>query len=124
MNPISLGNAMTLQIQATPSFTRIAKKLHPQDKKALDAAVSHIANHPLKGQEKKGDLTSVFVYKFKLNKQETLLAYTLVPNKLNPESVVLLAVGSHENFYETLKRGKVGAGSTSFEGIDSGSSPE
>jgi len=46
----------------------------------------------------------VFVHKFKLNKQETLLAYRLQPNKLAPEALVLLAVGPHENFYAQLKR--------------------
>lgn len=108
-------------------FTRIAKKLHPQDKKALDAAVRHIANHPMGGEEKKGDLARVFVYKFKLNKQETLLAYSLMPDKFSPISVVLLALGSHENFYETLKRGKLGklgSDSNSLNGMDAGSSPE
>jgi hypothetical protein len=46
----------------------------------------------------------VFVYKFKLNNQETLLAYELRPDKNAPTEAVLLAVGSHENFYAALKR--------------------
>lgn len=58
------------------------------------------------GEEKRGDLLGVFVYKFKfkLNSQETLLAYELGPNKVTPEDVVLLGVGPHENFYAQLKR--------------------
>jgi hypothetical protein len=95
---------MALAILATPSFARIAKKLHPQDKAALDAAVQAVASDPALGEEKRGDLNGVFVHKFKLNKQETLLAYRLQPDKLAPEALVLLAVGPHENFYAQLKR--------------------
>ena len=46
----------------------------------------------------------VFVYEFKLNKQETLLAYELSPNKLAPDEVFLLGIGPHENVYTQLKR--------------------
>jgi mRNA-degrading endonuclease RelE of RelBE toxin-antitoxin system len=95
---------MALAILATPSFARIAKKLHPQDKAALDAAVQAVASSPALGEEKRGDLNGVFVYKFKFNKQETLLAYRLQPDKLAPEALVLLAVGPHENVYAQLKR--------------------
>jgi hypothetical protein len=95
---------MALAILATPSFARIAKKLHSPDKAALDAAVEAVASDPALGEEKRGDLNGVFVHKFKLNKQETLLAYRLQPDKLAPEALVLLAVGPHENFYAQLKR--------------------
>lgn len=95
---------MVLLVTATPSFARVAKKLHAKDKKVLDAAVKSVAaNHAL-GVEKRGDLADVFVYKFKLNAQETLLAYSLRPDKTRPTELVLLAVGPHENFYAQLKR--------------------
>ena len=70
----------------------------------LDAAVQAVASDPTLGEEKRGDLSGVFVHKFKLNKQETLLAYRLQPDKLAPQELVLLAVGPHENFYAQLKR--------------------
>jgi len=95
---------MALNVRASPSFTRIAKKLHAKDKQALDQAVKAIASDPNIGEEKRGDLAEVFVYKFKLNNQETLLAYELSPHKLAPVEVVLLGVGPHENFYTQLKR--------------------
>ena len=95
---------MSLKVSASPTFARTAKKLHAKDKKALDQAVHDVAGDPTLGEEKRGDLSSVFVYKFKLNKQETLLAYELSPNKLTPDEVVLLGVGPHENFYAQLKR--------------------
>ena len=93
-----------LAVSATPSFARVVKKLTPRDKQAVDAAVTAIAGNHQTGDEKKGDLAGVFVRKFKLNKQEVLLAYLLKPSKAAPEEVVLLSLGSHENFYENLKR--------------------
>ena len=93
-----------LNITASPSFTRIAKKLHAKDKQILDDAIQWIAANLQSGEEKKGDLAGVFVYKFKLNQQETLLAYELKPDKFKPKALVLLAVGPHENFYSALKR--------------------
>jgi hypothetical protein len=95
---------MPLTVSASPSFNRVAKKLHARDKTTLDQAVKAIALDPLIGEEKRGDLLGVFVYKFKLNSQETLLAYELSPNKVTPEEVFLLGVGPHENFYTQLKR--------------------
>ena len=95
---------MPLNILAVPSFTRIFKKLHDKDKKVIQAAITQLAKNPAKGQEKKGDLSGVFVFKFKLNSQETLLGYRLEPDKNAPQDLVLLAVGPHENFYTQLKR--------------------
>jgi len=95
---------MPLKVSASPTFVRTAKKLHAKDKKVLDQAVNDVAGDPTIGEEKRGDLSGVFVYKFKLNKQEILLAYELSPNKLTPDEVVLLGVGPHENFYVQLKR--------------------
>ncbi len=86
-----------------PTFVRAAKKLHVSDKRLLDEAVREIALQPSVGEEKRGDLVGVFVFKFKINRQEMLLAYELLPNKQAPEEVVLLALGSHENFYRNLK---------------------
>lgn len=102
--PTNSADPVPLVIGVTPAFERVAKKLHSSDKKVVDAAVKHIAENPFAGDEKKGDLAGVFVYKFKLNKQETLLAYRLEPDKLKPTDATLLAIGPHENFYDALKR--------------------
>ena len=95
---------MTLKVVATPSFDRAVKKMHAQDKKVVDKTVGEIVANPAIGEEKKGDLAGVFVYKFKVNKQEILLAYRLQPNKKKPQEIVLLNIGSHENFYSAMKR--------------------
>lgn len=93
-----------LAVLVTPSFARTIKKLHARDKLVVDKAVKAVANDPALGDEKKGDLAGIFVYKFKLNRQEVLLAYQLHPSKLHAISVLLLSLGAHENFYAELKR--------------------
>jgi len=95
---------MDLTVFSTASFDRLVKKLHAKDKSVLDTVVQELANNPSAGVEKRGDLLGVLAHKFKLNKQETLLAYSLQPNKKQPQVLVLLSVGPHENFYTELKR--------------------
>lgn len=95
---------MGLRILDTPSFNRVVKKLHTKEKLLVDEAIKSIAKDPSIGEEKKGDLAGIFVYKFKINKQEVLLAYRLQPNKFKPQELVLLSFGSHENFYSDIKR--------------------
>lgn len=95
---------MALRILDTPSFNRVVKKIHARDKKDIDAVIRAIASNPAIGEEKKGDLLGIFVYKFKLNKQEVLLAYRLQPSKFKPQELILLSLGSHENFYSNIKR--------------------
>ena len=92
---------MSMEILQTQRFKKQVKKLHKKQKKELDFAVRKIANDPLVGEMKKGDLNGVQVYKFKMVKQLTLLAYEFHADKLQ---LIMLALGSHENFYRDLKR--------------------
>ena len=96
------------KISATPQFQCTVKKLHAPDKLQLDEAIRTVMAQPKLGGAKKGDLNGVFVFKFKLNKQEVLLSYRLKGENLAADSVlnkiVLLALGSHENFYRDLKK--------------------
>lgn len=59
----------------------------------MDSAVKAIFDNPEIGEAKVGDLAGVYVYKFKINKQLTLLAYGF-----NPNEIQLLNFGRHENF--------------------------
>lgn len=92
-----------LKVSAVPTFLRAVGRLHANQKAVLDEAVKEIAGQLGVGEEKRGDLSGVFVHKFKMNGQEYLLAYELLPNKQGPEEVMLLALGAHENFYRNLK---------------------
>lgn len=82
-----------------PAFKKVYKKLHPQTRQSVNKAIKMVMDDPKRGIEKKGDLSGVFVYKFKVNQQEYLLAYETAPRKR-----ILLYLGAHENFYRDLKR--------------------
>jgi mRNA-degrading endonuclease RelE of RelBE toxin-antitoxin system len=89
-----------MRLLVTPTFIRATKKLHPPQKLEVDAALRIISANPSIGDAKVGDLAGVRVYKFRLANQLCLLAYRI----LDDESLKLLSVGSHENFYRDLKR--------------------
>lgn len=88
-----------IQVLQSTLFRRAYKRLHPNEKSDVDDAITEIIKDPTVGEPKKGDLAGVFVYKFKCNGQLTLLAY-----EYDAVSRLLLLMGSHENFYRTLKR--------------------
>lgn len=90
-----------MQIVQTTTFRKAVKKLHANQKKDLDEAVKSIVADPFAGEPKVGDLAGVFVFKFKMAKQLTLLAYGYQDRIV---TLTLLAVGSHENFYRDLKK--------------------
>jgi hypothetical protein len=91
-----------MQILVTPSCERAIKKLHANQKKALDKAVTAIAAKPAIGDAKVGDLEGIFVFKFKVVDKQWLLAYRLVASK----KITLLLIGPHENFYRELKKSR------------------
>lgn len=90
-----------MNIVQTSTFSRTVKKLHKNQKQDLDKAVKALVENPNVGEPKVGDLTGISVYKFKMVKQLTLLAYHYEDETL---TLSLLALGSHENFYRDLKK--------------------
>ena len=90
-----------MNILQTPTFRRYVKKMHKNQKKHLDQAINKIVENPSIGEMKKGDLSGVLVYKFKMINQLILLAYQFDDEE---DALILLALGSHENFYRDLKK--------------------
>lgn len=90
-----------MKILSTPTFAKQIKKLHSNQKKDLDLAIIDLASKPDLGSLKKGDLLGVRVYKFNMVGQLVLLAYEW---QEVDQQIVLLSLGSHENFYRDLKR--------------------
>ncbi|WP_201551397.1 type II toxin-antitoxin system RelE/ParE family toxin [Psychrobacter fjordensis] len=90
----------SLSIVQSHSFKKAVKRLHQNQKADLDNAVRTIIDDPDIGVQKVGDLSSVRVYKFKMLKQLTLLAYIIDDGQL---VLTLLMVGTHENFYRDVK---------------------
>ncbi len=90
-----------MKILQSGHFSRAIKRLHPQEKALLDAAIKVLIANPEDRDLKVGDLSGVRIYKFKVNLNRMLLAY--IYNK-DAMTLTLLAYGSHENFYRDLKK--------------------
>lgn len=89
-------------ILQTPAFKKAVKKLHKNQKVDLDNAIRDLIKDPYLGEQKKGDLSFLRVYKFKMVKQLTLLGYSYEDGTVTLE---LMALGAHENFYRDVKKG-------------------
>ena len=89
------------QVLQTPVFKKAVKKLHKNQKKDLDKAIRILMKTPLSGEQKKGGLRFLRVYKFKMARQLTLLGYSYENDSVILE---LIALGAHENFYRDIKK--------------------
>lgn len=87
-------------IKQTGTFKRRIKKMHKNEKAALDEAVKKIIADPNIGDMKTGDLAGAQVYKYKLKSQLFLLAYSYIEGELILKFIVH---GPHDNFYRDLK---------------------
>jgi len=92
--------AKATSVVQTPTFKKAVKKLKPNQKKELDAAVKALMEKPTLGEQKKGNLAFLRVHKFKMSKQLTLLGYSFDDGTL---TLNLMALASHENFYRDFK---------------------
>jgi mRNA-degrading endonuclease RelE of RelBE toxin-antitoxin system len=90
-----------IQVFQTPLFSKIKKKLKKNQIKDLDNAVREIIKNPELGEQKKGDLADVWVYKFRMVDRENLLAY-----QWDAKTRTLISLGVHENFYRDIKKYK------------------
>lgn len=90
-----------IKVFQTSLFSRKIKKLSKKQKKDLDKVVQKIVDDPFIGEKKRGDLSDVFIYKFKSSSQQLLVAY-----QWDESSRTLLMIGIHENFYRDLKKFK------------------
>jgi hypothetical protein len=87
-------------------FAKFIKKAHKTLALAIEDAVDDICSDPNVGEANVGDLFGIWVFKFRFNKQEYLIAYTPPLEDVPLEFIVInfYQVGSHENFYDELKR--------------------
>ncbi|MBB5217613.1 type II toxin-antitoxin system RelE/ParE family toxin [Parapusillimonas granuli] len=67
---------MSWEVRQTRRFVRIYKKLHDNAVAEVNAAVEVVAQNPDIGDKKKGDLSELWVYKFRCLGQLYLLGYT------------------------------------------------
>lgn len=88
-----------MNIEQKPMFKKAYKKLYPPQKKIVNEEIKKISADPGIGVQKKQDLQNVFVHKFKMSDCQYLLAYMF-----DPETLTLIFLGVHENYYRDLKR--------------------
>ena len=90
-----------MKVLQSRQFAKAVKKLHANQKADLDKAVQLLMQDPLIGDRKSGDLGGIRAYNLKLVNQLNLLAYSYEDEVI---TLMLLALGSHENFYRDLKQ--------------------
>lgn len=88
-----------MKIYQSRSFEKKVKKLNAKEKHELDNEIKEIIDNPSIGSEKKGDLRGILIHKFNPQNQLYLLAYRVKKD----ESLELIMLGPHENYYRDLK---------------------
>ena len=90
-----------MEIIQTNRFKKAYKKLHANQLGEVNKAIGKIIKNPETGEQKKGSLSWLRVYKFKVLGQLTLLGYSV--EKSGELVLTLVDIGSHENFYRDLR---------------------
>ena len=92
---------MAYDVSQTRRFLRQYKKLNDKTAKDVDDAVAQVVKKPTIGEKKKGDLSELWVFKFRSSHQLYLLGYSMDDGL---RLIYLESIGSHENFYRDIKR--------------------
>ncbi|MDD2454870.1 MAG: type II toxin-antitoxin system RelE/ParE family toxin [Kiritimatiellae bacterium] len=87
-----------MRIIQSRTFGKLARHFAQQEKKVLDQQIRKIAENTALGQEKRGQLRGVFVYKFKIHVTQYLLSCRMA----DAETLELIMIGPHENYYRDL----------------------
>lgn len=87
-------------------FVQFVKKSRKPLQLVIEDKVILVCKNPELGKQKLGDLHDLFIYKFRFNSQEYLMAYKYGLNENNLEILWIdfYKIGCHENFYSELKK--------------------
>jgi hypothetical protein len=88
------------------AFTQFVKKASRPLQLVIEIRVAEVCDNPKLGQQKQGDLQGVFVYKFRFNAQEYLMAYQFdhLAGAIEITWIKFCQIRPHENFYTQLKK--------------------
>lgn len=92
-----------ISVLQTNRFRKAFRKYPETIKKIIEEEIDKIISDPEIGEKKKGDLAYLRVHKIKAKKQQILLGYTWLDDRIE---LHLLYIGSHENFYRNAKAGR------------------
>ncbi len=87
-----------MKIYQSRIFAKKIKNFKKVEKATVDQEIKIIIDNPRIGVEKKGDLRSIFIHKFKIKSLQYLLSY-----RFNENEIELIMLGPHENYYQNLK---------------------
>ena len=96
-------SAENVDIFQSRRFEKSFKKLPESLQDIIDDQIDLIIDNPIIGERKKGDLSFLYVHKFKVQSALYLLGYSF-EEETTSLTLYLLQVGSHEKFYEEAKR--------------------
>jgi mRNA-degrading endonuclease RelE of RelBE toxin-antitoxin system len=92
-----------ISVYETRRFEKALQKLPESVLSLVEDEIDRIIADPLMGEQKKGDLSHLWVHKFKIDASQILLGYSWVEDRL---ALYLLSFGSHENFYQGMKKSR------------------
>jgi mRNA interferase RelE/StbE len=91
------------EILFSPQAKRFFKKLKEKPlKKTYKTALLKLSENPYIGQPKRGDLAGIHGFDIKYKGVNYEIAYTI--SEVNGKKIIVLLVGTRENFYEQLKQ--------------------
>lgn len=90
-----------VEVYQSSRFEKIFNRLTKEDQDNVDEEIDRTIENPQTGERKKGDLSYLWVHKFYMGKQQSLLGYSWLDQKLE---IYLLSLVTHENYYDEQKR--------------------
>lgn len=93
-----------IDIRQTRLFKKKFKRLSEDQKDLVDNEIDNIIDNPDVGEQKKGDLSHLWVHKFNMDGQGVLLGYSWNEVAL---IITLMNIGPHENYYRDAKKRRV-----------------
>jgi mRNA-degrading endonuclease RelE of RelBE toxin-antitoxin system len=93
-----------IEVQQTPTFKKAYKRLSNKHQDLINDEIDIIIGDPNIGSRKKGDLSHLWVHKFKMDGQRVLLGYSWNNDKL---IITLMNIDLHENFYDEASKRRV-----------------
>lgn len=91
------------EIRFMPKAEKYIKKIKDKNlKELLKLAFERISQNPYIGQAKKGDLSGIYGYDVFYNRTNYEISYRIYEE--NGRKIVVILVGTRENFYEELKK--------------------
>lgn len=90
-------------VKFTPRAEKYLRKIKDNNlKQRMKEAILLLAKNPYQGTRKKGDLAGIYGFDVYYNKTNYEIAYRIYENE--QKLVVVILVGTRENFYEELKK--------------------